>query len=43
MGAVIDEVQQAGFDFVEKKDVAMDDQYVITFVKRPETEATAKE
>lgn len=36
MGAVIDEVQQAGFDFLEKKDLGMPDQYVISFVKRPQ-------
>lgn len=36
IGTVIDEAQEAGFDFVEKKNVGMADQYVITFVKRPE-------
>ncbi len=35
MGTVIDEAQQAGFNFVEKKDLGMDDQFVITFTKRP--------
>jgi ubiquinone/menaquinone biosynthesis C-methylase UbiE len=34
IGTVIDEAQQAGFDFVEKVDLGMDDQYVIRFVKR---------
>lgn len=43
MGTVIDEVQQAGFDFVEKKPVPMDDQYVIVFTKRPNGEAQLKE
>lgn len=43
MGAVIDEVQQAGFDFVEKKDLGMDDQYVITFIKRPQEAQEPKE
>jgi predicted methyltransferase len=33
MGMVIDEVEAAGFDFVERKDLGMADQYVITFVK----------
>jgi ubiquinone/menaquinone biosynthesis C-methylase UbiE len=37
MGTVIDEAQQAGFDFVEKKDLGMADQYLITFVKRAQT------
>lgn len=43
MGTVIDEVQQAGFDFVEKKPVPMDDQYVIMFTKRLQEEAKPKE
>ena len=34
IGTVIDEVQQSGFDFVEKIDLGMEDQYVIRFVKR---------
>ncbi len=43
MGGVIDEVQQAGFEFVEKKAVPMDDQYVIVFTKRPDGEAKPRE
>ena len=36
LGTVIDEVQASGFDFVEKIDLGMEDQYVIRFVKRGE-------
>jgi len=35
MGAVIDELQEAGFDFVEKRETGMKEQYMIVFVKRP--------
>ena len=41
--AFLVEVQQAGFDFVEKKAVAMDDQYVIVFTKRPDEESKPEE
>jgi ubiquinone/menaquinone biosynthesis C-methylase UbiE len=34
IGTVIDEVQVSGFDFVEKIDLGMEDQYVLKFVKR---------
>ncbi|MFP6580975.1 MAG: methyltransferase domain-containing protein [Candidatus Hydrogenedentota bacterium] len=40
IGDVIDEAQQSGFDFVEKIDLGMPDQYVIKFVK---TETTSNE
>ena len=43
MGGVIDELQQAGFDFLEKKETGMKEQYMITFVKRPAEEQPAKE
>ncbi len=34
IGAVIDEVQESGFDLVEKLDLGMEDQYVLKFIKR---------
>ena len=43
MGGVIDELQQAGFDFLEKKETGMKEQYMITFVKRAAEVQPAKE
>ena len=43
MGAVIDEVQKAGFDFAAYKDLGMEDQYVIVFTKRDEDSETAED
>ena len=43
MGAVIDEMQEAGFDFVEKKETGMKEQYMITFIKRPAGAPLAEE
>lgn len=43
MGGVIDELQEAGFDFVRKTPTGMKEQYVIEFVKRPAEAKPAEE
>ena len=40
---VIDEAQKSGFDFVEKIDLGMEDQYVIKFTKRAEEPEVSEE
>lgn len=43
MGGVIDEAQQAGFDFEQEHHLGMDDQYLITFVKPHEKPSDPEE